>query len=127
MHNENNKMTKTPKHYEPTVSLIAAIVMSLISYVAGFIHMLSQAGDNPNLGLDIETKLSVLPNHPETAILIMTQAAVFCFMLPIFHVLIASIFRSKRNKNVRRKIFIGWAILILCLLALNMALVNLPL
>lgn len=96
---------------EEETSLQFAIALSLFSYLISFIAVV-------HLKYGIST-LPIIVGYPDVLREFMAEAFGGSVFLPALHVSIASIFKSKRNPNTRRKIFINWAIGIMILNALT--------
>lgn len=88
-------------------SLALAIVLSLISFVMVFITTVKHdSGASPVM--DIVKEPVLFQSYLSSAF----GGSVF---ISLIHVGIASFFKSKRNSSTRRRIFIGWAIVIIAL------------
>lgn len=91
---------------KPT-SLALAIVLSLISYAMVFVTTVKHDfGASPVM--DIVKEPVLFQNYLSSAF----GGSVF---VALIHVGIASLFKSKRNSSTRRRIFIGWAIVIIAM------------
>lgn len=99
-------MTEVSKQ-KKEVPLSLAIAVFLIAYTTVFVTFFHQDYGAENL--------PKLANNLEAFFEYAAQAAGGTAILPLIHVLIASIFKSKRNSFTRRKIFIGWSIFIIVL------------
>lgn len=99
-------MTEVSKQ-KNEVPLSLAIAVFLIAYTTVFVTFFHQDYGAENL--------PKLANNLEAFFEYAAQAAGGTAILPLIHVLIASIFKSKRNSFTRRKIFIGWSIFIIVL------------
>lgn len=90
-----------------TISLALAIVLSLITFVTVFITTVKH-GFGASPVMDILKENVLFQSYLSSAF----GGSVF---IPLIHVGIASFFKSKRNSSTRRRIFIGWAIVIIVL------------
>lgn len=88
-----------------STSLTLAIVLSAISFIVVFVAF---AGKDFGVG-----NIPKIVKHPEVFQSYIAQAVGGSLGLPALTVLIFSIFKSKRNPNTRRKIFISWALLLI--------------
>jgi hypothetical protein len=88
------------------VSLWLAIIFSFASFLVSFGLIVSSHGVT-------SSNYIVLFDHAGAFFEFIAEAIGFSFGLPLIHVGIASCFKSKRNKNTRRYIFIGWGIAII--------------
>ena len=87
------------------IRLSLAVFCAIISFSFSFINILQEAG----VTLD---KANSLTDHPRAFSQFIAEALGYSFGFPIIHVALASLFKSMRNSNTRRKIFIFWAIVI---------------
>lgn len=95
---------------KPT-SLALAIVLSLISFTVVFLANVKQDFSASPV-MDIVREPVLFQAYISSAI----GGSIF---IPIIHIGIASFFTSKRNSSTRRRIFIGWAVLIIAVEALK--------
>ncbi|MCU8092601.1 hypothetical protein L5M18_13650 [Shewanella sp. SM20] len=102
---ENELAMDTTEIPKKQTSLRLAIILSLISYIVAFCTMFYE--DN---GVFFST---VLFDHPAAFSQYLAEAFGGALLFPIVHVGIASFFKSKRNPSSRRNIFIGWSIVII--------------
>lgn len=99
--NDQEGSTKKP------TSLTLAVVLSLISFAIVFITTVKHDfGASPVM--DIVREPILFQSYISRAF----GGSVF---IAVIHVAIASLFKSKRNSSTRRRIFIGWAIVIILL------------
>lgn len=90
-----------------STSLALAIILSLISFLMVFITTVKHDfGASPVIDI---VKVPVLFQS------YLSSAFGGSLFMPLIHVGIASLFKSKRNSSTRRRIFIGWAIVIIVL------------
>lgn len=89
---------------KPT-SLPLAIVLSLISFIVVFIATVKHDFDASPV-MDIMEDPMLFQSY-------ISQAFGGSVFIPAIHVGIASFFKSKRNSSTRRRIFIGWGIVII--------------
>lgn len=87
------------------VSLKFAIGISFISAVLVFVSFIGK-----DYGL---ASLPRIVQHPAVFQSYISQALGGSLGLPALNVLLASVFKSKRNSSTRRRIFIGWALVII--------------
>ncbi len=87
------------------VPLSWAVACAVISFSISLIIILKK------LGVNLEN-FTALVGHPAAFSEFIAEAIGVSFGLPVIHVALASIFESMRNSNTRRKIFIGWAIVV---------------
>lgn len=102
----NGQIEHAAPEKKPT-SLALAIVLSVISFVMVFITT-------------VKTDFGALPVMDivkEPALFRSYLASAFggSMFFALIHVGIASFFKSKRNSTTRRRIFIGWAIVVIAL------------
>lgn len=89
-------------------SLALAVSLSLSTWVFQFVIVWRE-----NFGLETLPRIAATVDHPMALAELVAEAAGASIALPLIHVAIASIFKSKRNRNTRRRIFIGWSAFIL--------------
>lgn len=88
-----------------------ALVLSLIAFAVSFAEVMQS-----KVGLSIlfnPTSLPVLVRHPGALSEFAAMAFGASTALPILHVALFSLFKSKRNPSTRRRIFIGWSLFII--------------
>ena len=93
---------------EKVVPLWLAIFLACTSFLVSFSFIVSKHGVKPS-------NFMVLFDHPGAFSELAAEAMGYSFVFPLIHLGIASCFKSKRNSNSRRSIFIGWAILLIIL------------
>ena len=101
-----------PVPARPT-SLALAVAVSLLSLAATFLAWYHKDFGIPNL--------SRLVDHPAVAWQLLITAAGGSFGLPLIHLAVASLFKSRRNPSARRNIFIGWGSFVVLLHGLTLA------
>ncbi len=94
-------------------SLLRALLFTLASYTTVFCTTLYE-----DYGVIFS---AVLFDHPAVFMEYLAQAFGGSFVFPLAHVGLASIFKSKRNPSSRRRIFIGWSIIIIIVALLTLA------
>lgn len=105
-----------PIHLTGNALLLSlAVVFSVISF---FVALQTTLEKNVYLHL---SDLGLLMDHPAVLREFIAEALGYSFGLPVIHVLLASCFKSMRNSSTRRKIFIGWAIVVITINLVLMA------
>ena len=97
------------KKHEPNASLIPlswAVVCAVISFSVSLVFILRSLGATLS-------DVSVLTSNPQIISEPIAEAIGYSFGLPLLHVALVSFFKSMRNRSARRKIFIGWAIVVI--------------
>ena len=97
-----------PTNQETTVTpfpLSWAVLCAVISFSISLIAILQHSGVNL-------VNLSVLADYPQAFSEYIAETIGYSFGLPVIHIALASFLKSMRNSNTRRKIFIGWAIVV---------------
>jgi len=96
-------------------SLMLATTLSLASFSFAFVQTWIHS-----FGLQTLPKIATVLNHPQVLSELMAESAGASLSAPILHVAIASLFKSKRNPTSRRRIFIGWSVLIIAVGAISL-------
>ncbi len=96
---------ETPDKRE--TSFVLALTCSILSY--GFIFLETF---NHHFGI-AKLNFVVLMKHPQALTGLMAEALGAFLLFPLLHVAVASMFESKRNSSSRRRIFIGWSLVLM--------------
>ena len=112
---ENEIDQETSKIPQKITSLPLAIILFLVSYLMVFA---TQFYETHGVYFSM-----VLFNHTQGFVEIAANVLGYSAGLPIIHVGIASIFKSKRNPSTRRNIFIGWSVIMILVQARNLYLI----
>jgi len=93
------------------VSLVTAITLTALAFVTALITFIGKDFGYSNF--------SIVFGEPVVFQSYITQALGGSLMIPTIHVGIFSFFKSKRNSPTRRRIFIGWSIVIIIVQSLS--------
>jgi hypothetical protein len=94
------------KKEEKPVSLALTLTLSAIAFLIVFLTYVGKDFGYANIGYIFRSP-AVLQDY-------IARSFGGSLAPPAIHVAIASIFKSKRNNSTRRRIFIGWSIVIIC-------------
>ena len=103
--------TNKAKH----TSLALAVILSLASFLFAFVQTWIHS-----FGLDTFPKIATVLNHPGALSGLIAESVGASLLAPVVHVAIASIFKGKRNPSSRRRIFIGWSLVIIAVGVLSL-------
>ncbi|MFI8582376.1 hypothetical protein [Ectopseudomonas khazarica] len=103
----NDNMEQNKKE----VSLILAAIITAMSTVAVFIAFVSRDYGIQNMA-NIFGEPMVFRSY-------IAQAIGGSILLPALNVAVISLFKSKRNPSARRRVFIGWSVVIIVLQVLT--------
>jgi hypothetical protein len=98
---------------EKETSLSLAISITVASFVVALVCILIKFGVN-------FSNFTKLFSHTGALGDFIAEALGASIVFPAVHVGIYSIFKSKRNKNTRRSIFIGWGLFLIVVSLLNL-------
>ena len=91
-------------------SLLLATALTCASWTSQFL-----VSWRDTFGLVSLSKFHLAFGHPQALFELMAEAAGASLVFPLLHIGVASISKHKRNSSTRRRIFIGWSIVILIL------------
>lgn len=100
---------------EKRTSLALAVILSLASLSIAFVRSWVDS-----FGWQTLSKMATVLGHPSVLSELVVEAAGASLFFPAVHVAIASLFKSKRNPSSRRRIFIGWGLLLILLSAFTL-------
>ncbi|MDN4054071.1 hypothetical protein QPK32_13370 [Massilia sp. YIM B02763] len=89
-------------------SLALAITLSLLSFLLAFVQSWVHS-----FRLQSLPRIATAFNYPQALSQLIAESFGASLLFPVVHVAIASLFKSKRNPTSRRRIFIGWGLVII--------------
>lgn len=104
------EIAKEHKSPKPT-PLVWAVGLSMVSFLATLYATIWKDLRNANILIVLEDPI-IFQSY-------IAQAIGGSIAIPAIHVGISSLFKSKRNSTTRRRIFIGWAIVLTLLLLIT--------
>jgi hypothetical protein len=104
----NTSAESIEKNSAEHTSLALAITLSLLSFLLAFVQSWVHSFGPHSL-----PRIATAFNYPQALSQLIAQSFGASLLFPVVHVAIASLFKSKRNPTSRRRIFIGWSLVII--------------
>lgn len=104
----NTRAEGIEKNSAEHTSLVLAITLSLLSFLLAFVQSWVHS-----FGLQSLPRIATAFNYPQALSQLIAESFGASLLFPVVHVAIASLFKSKRNPTSRRRIFIGWGLVII--------------
>lgn len=111
----SNTVVSTETNKATPTSLALAITLSLASFLLAFVQTWIHS-----FGPETLPKIGTALSHPSALSGLIAESLGASFLAPLVHLAIASFFKSKRNPSSRRRIFIGWSLVIIAVGVLSL-------
>lgn len=103
------------KNSGENTSLGLATTLSFVSFSLAFVDIWKA-----QFGSHTLPRIATVFEYPDALSSLIAQSFGASLLLPTVHVAIASFFKSKRNSNSRRRIYIGWSLVVILVLSLTL-------
>ena len=93
----------------------SAVIAGVLSFVLSLPYTILKDVPNPSPQF-----FSLLIDYPSVLMLWVIQTVGFCFLLPVIHLAIANLWKSKRNEQTSLRILRGWSIVIIAVVGIQL-------